>query len=108
MEWLNKIKDPLNNYLSALRKNENFTFFPAKKNLTKGESLDGEGGFTVRGEGVSSQFSKKNNILPLGLSDGLKVKEDIKKNSLITLGMVETNFPKDIKIAREYQYSLIS
>ena len=31
----------------------------AKKNLTKGEKLDGEGGFTVRGEGVSSQFSKK-------------------------------------------------
>ena len=80
----------------------------AKKNLTKGEKLDGEGGFTVRGEGVSSQFSKKNNVLPLGLSDGLKVKEDIKKNSLITLDMVETNFPEDIKIAREYQYSLIS
>ncbi len=79
----------------------------AKKNLTKGEKLDGEGGFTVRGEGVSSQFSKKNNILPLGLSDGLTVKEDIKKNSLITLGMVETNFPEDIKIAREYQYALI-
>ena len=79
----------------------------AKKNLTKGEKLDGEGGFTVRGEGVSSQFSKKNNILPLGLSDGLTVKEDIKKNSLITLGMVETNFPEDIKIARDYQYSLI-
>ena len=79
----------------------------AKKNLTKGEKLDGEGGFTVRGEGVTSQFSKKNNILPLGLSDGLIVKEDIKKNSLITLGMVETNFPEEIKIAREYQYSLI-
>ena len=29
-------------------------------------------------EYVSSQFSK-NNILPLGLSDGLIVKEDIKK-----------------------------
>ncbi len=41
MEWLNKIKDPLNNYLSALRKNENFTFFPAKKNLTKyGETIE--------------------------------------------------------------------
>ena len=58
------------------------------KKLMKGEILDGEGGFTVRGEGVAAEFSKKNNILPLGLSDGLIVKKDIEKNELITLDMV--------------------
>ena len=31
----------------------------AKKKLMKGEKLDGEGGFTVRGEGVAAEFSKK-------------------------------------------------
>ena len=74
----------------------------------KGEQLDGEGGFTVRGEGVAAEFSKKNNILPLGLSDGLIVKKDIEKNELITLDMVHCNFSKDVIAARKYQYSLIS
>ena len=31
----------------------------AKKKLMKGEQLDGEGGFTVRGEGVAAEFKKK-------------------------------------------------
>ncbi len=80
----------------------------AKKKLMKGEQLDGEGGFTVRGEGVAAEFSKKNNILPLGLSDGLILKKDIEKNELITLDMVHCNFSKDVIAARKYQYSLIS
>ena len=80
----------------------------AKKNLFKGETLDGEGGFTVRGEGITAKYSKKNNILPLGLSEGIKLKKNIKKNELITLEMVEVNFPKEIKVARDYQYSLIN
>mgnify|MGYP001215214135 CR=1 FL=1 len=79
----------------------------AKKNLKKGEKLDGEGGFTVRGEGITAELSKKKNILPLGLSDGLIVKKNIKKNDLITLDMVDANFPEEIRIARDYQYSLI-
>ena len=74
----------------------------------KGEQLDGEGGFTVRGEGVAAEFSKKNNILPLGLSDGLILKKDIEKNELITLDKVHCNFSKDVIAARKYQYSLIS
>ena len=78
----------------------------AKKKLIKGEKLDGEGGFTVRSRGVTAEFSKKN-ILPLGLSDGL-VKKDIEKNELITLNMVDCNFSEDVKVARKYQYSLIS
>ena len=80
----------------------------AKKDLFIGEYLDGEGGYNVRGEGVSAEFSKKNNILPLGLSSGLKVIQNIKKDKLITLDMVEVNFSEDINVARAYQYSLIS
>jgi len=41
----------------------------AKKDLKKGEKLDGEGGFCVRGKLVTSQTSKKENLLPLGLTD---------------------------------------
>ena len=47
----------------------------------------------------------KNNILPLGLSDGLIVKNDIEKNELITLDMVDCNFSEDVIAARKYQYS---
>ena len=50
----------------------------------------------------------KNNVLPLGLSDGLIVKNDIEKNELITLDMVDCNFSEDVIAARKYQYSLIS
>ena len=34
----------------------------------------------VRGEGIAAEFSKKNNVLPFGLSDGLILK-NMKKMS---------------------------
>ncbi len=79
----------------------------AKKDLFEGEILDGEGGYTVRGEGVSAKFSKNNKIVPLGLSDGARVKKNIKKNQLITMDLVEIEYDKNIKLAREYQYNLL-
>ena len=79
----------------------------AKKDLFKGEILDGEGGFTVRGEGTTAQFSKLNKILPLGLSAGARVKKNIKKNEIITMDKVETSYDDEIKVARNYQYSLL-
>ena len=81
-------------------KNINFQIF-------EGEILDGEGGYTVRGEGVSAKFSKNNKIVPLGLSDGARVKKNIKKNQLITMDLVEVEYDKNIKLAREYQYNLL-
>ena len=41
MKWLNNIKDPLFEYLNVLRKKDTFSFFPARKNLTKyGEKIE--------------------------------------------------------------------
>ncbi len=42
----------------------------AKKDLSQGDKLDGEGGFTARGRLVTSKESVKNNYLPIGLTDG--------------------------------------
>jgi predicted homoserine dehydrogenase-like protein len=79
----------------------------AKKNLQIGEKLDGEGGFCARGRLVTATKSKKEKILPLGLSDGAIVKRNIKKDQVITLDDVELNLPKEVTKAREYQYNLI-
>ena len=79
----------------------------AKKDLKIGDKLDGEGGFCARGRLITSQKSKKENILPLGLSDNAIVKKNIYKDELIKSSDVELNLPKEVIDAREYQYNLI-
>ena len=78
----------------------------AKKDLKVGDILDGEGGFTVRGKLINSEKSKKEKILPLGLTNKAKVNKDIKKDRIIKLNDVKLNLPKEILDAREYQYRL--
>ena len=79
----------------------------AKKDLKTGEKLDGEGGFCARGKLISSQQSKEDSILPLGLTDNAIVKRNIKKDELIKLTDVDLDLPKEVLEAREYQYNLI-
>ncbi len=79
----------------------------AKKNLKKGEKLDGEGGFCVRGKLITSEKSKQEKILPLGLTDNAILKKDINKDQTIKLDDVELNLPKEVVEARDYQYNLI-
>jgi len=45
----------------------------AKRNLTAGEILDGEGGYTVVGRLMPAEDSVRQNCLPLGLAHGWKV-----------------------------------
>ena len=79
----------------------------AKKDLKMGEKLDGEGGFCARGKLISSQKSKEDSILPLGLTDNAIVKRNIKKDELIKLTDVDLDLPKEVLEARKYQYNLI-
>ena len=79
----------------------------AKKDLKKGDMLDGEGGFCVRGRLVTSEKSKKEEILPLGLTDNAVLKRDVNKDSIIKLKDVELNLPEEVVEAREYQYNII-
>ena len=79
----------------------------AKKDLKVGEKLDGEGGFCARGKLISSQKSKEDRILTLGLTDNAIVKRNIKKDELIKLSDVDLDLPKEVLEAREYQYNLI-
>jgi homoserine dehydrogenase len=79
----------------------------AKKDLKKGDKLDGEGGFCVRGRLVTSDKSKNEKILPLGLTDNAILKRDINKDDIISLNDVELNLPEEVVKAREYQYNTI-
>jgi homoserine dehydrogenase len=79
----------------------------AKVNLYPGDILDGEGGYKVKGKLVNSLISHKKNILPLGLSDNIKVIKPILKNSFISFDDVENNLNNEIIKAREYQFQLL-
>ena len=79
----------------------------AKKDLEIGEKLDGEGGFCARGRLVTSEQSKREKILPLGLTDNAIVKRNISKDQVIKIEDVELSLPSDVIEARNYQYNLI-
>jgi homoserine dehydrogenase len=80
----------------------------AKKDLKKGDKLDGEGGFCARGRLVTSEKSKREKILPLGLTDNAILIRDIKKDDIIKLDDVDLDLPEDIVKAREYQYNTLN
>ena len=80
----------------------------AKKDLKAGEKLDGEGGFCARGRLITSQKSKKEMILPLGLTDNAVLKRNISKDEVIRIDDVELNLPSEVTEARNYQYNLLN
>lgn len=74
----------------------------AKKDLKVGEKLDGIGGFTVYGLIDKAEVVKKENLLPVGLSEYSIVKENIDKDTVITYD--KADFPREklaIKLRRE-------
>jgi len=79
----------------------------AKKDLSVGERLDGEGGFATRGKLVSSKNSVENNFLPLGLSDGAITQKIIKKDEFIKINDVTINWNQETLKARKYQMNLM-
>lgn len=56
----------------------------AKKALKAGEKLDGIGGFTCYGELDKAEICQKENLLPMGLSDGCTLKRDVQIDQPIT------------------------
>ncbi len=56
----------------------------AKKDLEKGEIIDGIGGFSVYGVIEKRDIAKRDNLLPLGITEGAEVKRSIKKGEVLT------------------------
>ncbi len=63
----------------------------AKRDLKAGETLDGEGGFTVFGKLRPASFSLEQEALPLGLAHGAKLIRDVPKDRSVTWNDVETD-----------------
>jgi len=61
----------------------------AKKDLKAGEPLDGIGGFTVHGMIYRAEVARQENLLPLGLTYGARLKRAIKKGQPIRYDEVE-------------------
>ena len=61
----------------------------AKRDLKKGEILDGVGGFTCYGTIDNYETTRKENLLPIGLSEGGKLVRDIAMDTPITFDDVE-------------------
>ena len=60
----------------------------AKRDLKQGEILDGGGGYTVNGLIEQAEIARSENLLPLGLAPGAKLKRDLTKGAAITYDMV--------------------
>jgi len=61
----------------------------AKRNLRQGEKLDGSGGYTVNGLIEKADIARAENLLPLGLASGVKLKTDVAQGTAIAYDMVE-------------------
>jgi len=56
----------------------------AKRDLKEGEVLDGIGGFHTYGDSENHGVCRKDNLLPMSLSEGCRLKTDILKDQAIT------------------------
>jgi predicted homoserine dehydrogenase-like protein len=61
----------------------------AKKDLKKGDILDGEGGYTVYGRLVRADESLAGSYLPMGLSRGAKLLRPVSQDAILTYQDVE-------------------
>ena len=72
----------------------------AKRGLAAGETLDGEGGYTVWGKLVPAARSLEVGALPMGLAHGVKLKREIAEGEIVTWSDVEADATSDVVRAR--------
>ena len=60
----------------------------SKRDLTRGETIDFIGGYTVYGGIEKFNIARRENLLPLGLSEGAEIIEDIPKDTPIKYNQV--------------------
>lgn len=76
----------------------------AKRDLKKGEMLDGEGGACVWGKQTPAAMSLKEGYLPLGLAHNVKLKGEIKEGERIKWSDVEIDATDHaVKVRREME-----
>jgi predicted homoserine dehydrogenase-like protein len=78
----------------------------AKRDLTPGDMLDGEGGHAVWGKLMLAADSLAQACLPVGLAHEAKVVRAIKKGSRISYDDVELNESEALKLRNEMERSI--
>ncbi|MFC6354985.1 NAD(P)H-dependent oxidoreductase [Luethyella okanaganae] len=63
----------------------------AKKDLRAGDTLDGEGGYTVFGKLAPAHVSLERNALPLGLAHGAKLIRDVPKDRTVSWADIDAD-----------------
>lgn len=63
----------------------------AKKKLKPGETLDGGGGYSLYGVAEKAEIARKENLLPLGLAEGIRLVKEIPPDGIIRYEDVELN-----------------
>ncbi len=62
----------------------------AKRDLAPGEHLDGEGGYTVYGRLMPFEASVEGELLPIGLADGVRLREPVPAGQAVRPSHLET------------------
>jgi len=76
----------------------------AKRALKTGETLDGEGGFTVWGKLMAARDSAAKRALPIGLAHKVKLKRDIAEGATVSWDDVDYDANSQaVKIRREME-----
>jgi len=76
----------------------------AKRDLKAGESLDGEGGYTVWGRLMPAADSLAQNALPIGLAHKVPLLRDVSKGQVVTWADVRVDEDSEaVKIRREME-----
>ena len=76
----------------------------AKRALKAGETLDGEGGYTVYAKLIPAERSLKLNALPIGLAHHVKLKRDVAAGEFIAAADVALDEPSQaVRVRREME-----
>ena len=79
----------------------------AKRDLSVGEILDGEGGFCVWAKAIPTKLSDKIGALPIGLAHNVKLKNSLRKDEIIKISDVDLVEVDDIIAFRTKMKPLI-
>jgi predicted homoserine dehydrogenase-like protein len=75
----------------------------AKRALRTGESLDGEGGYTVWGKLVPASRSLAEGAVPIGLAHGVKLVRDVAAGQLVRWSDVAAMDSEAVRVRRDME-----
>ena len=79
----------------------------AKKDLRAGDSLDGEGGYTVWGKAIPATRARALDALPVGLAHNVRLKHAVRRDEIIRFRDVDLPDIREVLDLRKEQWALL-